>query len=73
MTIFTLKKTFCNACIYVNFDLFVDSFLRVLMYVRLNMSYFVIAVSISEAKLCSGDFKVMNAAKYWLSYLHDVI
>lgn len=73
MTILTLKKTFCNACIYVNFDLFVDSFLRVLMYVRLNMSYFVIAVSLSEAKLCSGDFKVMNAAKYWLSYLHDVI
>ena len=73
MTIFTLKKTFCNACIYVNFDLFVDSFLRVLMYVRLNMSYFVIAVSLSEAKLCSGDFKVTNAAKYRLSYLHDVI
>ena len=73
MTIFTFKKTFCNACIYVNFDLFVDSFLRVLMYVRLNMSYFVIAVSLSEAKLCSGDFKVMNAAKYRLSYSQGVI
>ena len=37
------------------------------------MSYFVIAVSLSEAKLCSGDFKVMNAAKYRLSYLQGVI